>query len=169
MVSLHIWNYCSGSDQSISVQSSIFGLGVCQGNDGNGYMVLQFYCSMSEICCGCSKSSFFPGRWNNTCFVLDVLDKKPWENHDLYSFYNAILVLLIRCNIFFLWEKFISNNMLKSSEKIRNLKYSSPMDGCNNQPSSTNQSLLTNDVTGKMKFFIVGFTAVLHQPLVSKL
>jgi hypothetical protein len=59
--------------------------------------------------------------------------------------------------------------MLKSSEKIRNLKYSSPMDGCNNQPSSTNQSLLANDVTGEMKFFFVGFTAVLHQPLVSKL
>jgi len=58
--------------------------------------------------------------------------------------------------------------MLKSSEKIRNLKYSSPMDGCNNQPS-TNQSLLANDVAGKMKFFIVGFTDVLHQPLVSKL
>jgi hypothetical protein len=43
MVSLHVWSYCSGSDQSISVQSSIFGLGVCQGNDGNGYTVLQFF------------------------------------------------------------------------------------------------------------------------------
>jgi hypothetical protein len=29
--------------------------------------------------------------------------------------------------------------------------------------------IVANDVTGKMEFFTVGFTAVLHQPLVSKL
>jgi hypothetical protein len=108
-----------------------------------------------------SKSSFFPGRWNNACFVLDVLDKNPWEKHDLYSFYNAILVLLIRCNIFFLWEKFISNNMLNSSEKIRNLKYSSPMDRCNNQPSKYQSRFIAKD--GILYCWIYSFTNPLFQ------
>jgi hypothetical protein len=55
--------------------------------------------------------------------------------------------------------------MLKSSEKIRNLKYSSPMDGCNNQPSSTNQSLLANDVTGEMKLFLLDLLLFFTNPL----